>query len=86
MASTLSLPGKWPMRLVDQRGAVAGYAWFPPGTATDPAHVLPSAVYAGVCRTAGADPHSPWVAFGCRSAAVSAVATAAFGAVRSARP
>jgi hypothetical protein len=86
MASTLSLPDKWPMLLVDQHGVVVGYAWFPPGTPTDAAHVLPAAVYAGTCRVAGADPRSPWVAFGCRSAAISAVAAAAFGAVQSARP
>jgi hypothetical protein len=84
MPSTLSLPGKWPMLLVDQFGVAAGYAWFPPGTATGPAHVLPPAVYAAVCRTAGADPTSPWVMFGCRSEATSAVAAAAFATVQSA--
>src|SRR5437868_10735836 len=53
MASTLPPPAdRWyPMSLTDQRGATA-FAWFPPGTATDPAHVLPARVYGELCRLA----------------------------------
>jgi hypothetical protein len=80
MASTLSLPDRWPMTLTDQRGAAVGYAWFPPGTPTDPAHVLPAAVYAEVCRIAGEDPSSLWVVFKRRSVALSAVVAAEFAA------
>jgi hypothetical protein len=74
------------MPLTDQRGAV-GFAWFPPGTPTDPAHVLPARVYAEVCRLAGVAPSSPWVAFRDRSAALAAAVAAELAAGRyDARP
>jgi hypothetical protein len=60
------------MLLVDQH-RVAAYAWFPPGTPTHPTHVLPAAVYAGVCRRAGVLPSSPWVAFKSRAEALTAM-------------
>lgn len=81
MAGILSLSDRWPMLLTDQWGATA-YAWFPPRTPTDRAHVLPAAVYAEVCRVAGVDPLSPWVAFKDRSDALTAAAVAASLAAR----
>jgi hypothetical protein len=75
MANPLPLPDHRPMLLTDQDGATA-YAWFPPGTPTDPSHVLPARVYAEVCRLAGVEPSSPWVAFRDRSAALAAAVAA----------
>lgn len=66
-------------RLTDQRGAVA-FAWFPEGTATDPEHVLPASLYAGVCRIAGVSAGSPWVAFRTRGDALAALAAACLAA------
>jgi hypothetical protein len=63
------------MSLTDQHGAVA-HAWFPPGTPTDPVHILPGLLYAEVCRLAGVATSSPWVAFKNRGAALTAVAGA----------
>jgi hypothetical protein len=78
MASTLPLPDRWPMPLTDQHGAAA-FAWFPPGTPTDPIHVLPSRVYAEVCRLVEVEPSSPWVEFPDRPAAIAAAAVAVQG-------
>jgi hypothetical protein len=68
------------MRLIDQHGAVS-FAWFPPGTPTDPGHILQARLYAALCRLTGIDPSSPWVAFPDRRAALAAVflATSAAG-------
>ena len=77
--SGTTLPDRWPMALTDQHGATA-YGWFPPGTPADPPHVLPAALYAEVCRIAGADPRSPWVAFPTRSDALAAAAAGDFAA------
>jgi hypothetical protein len=63
------------MRLTDQHGATA-FAWFPPGTPTDPIHVLPGPVFAEVCRLAGVVPSSPWVGFKTRGAALTVVTAA----------
>jgi hypothetical protein len=63
------------MLLRDQHGGAA-YAWFPPGTPTDPEHVLPARLYAEVCRLAGLAPSSPWVAFRDSSAALAAAVAA----------
>jgi hypothetical protein len=60
------------MRLTDQHGATA-YVWFPPGTPTEPARVLPGLLYTEVCRLAGVAPSVPWVAFKTRGAALTAV-------------
>jgi hypothetical protein len=79
MASTLPLHDHWPLSLTDQHGATA-YAWFPPGTPTDPAHVLPARVYVEVCRLGGVEPSSPWVAFRDRAAALAAVVAASLTA------
>jgi hypothetical protein len=74
------------MRLTDQHGAVA-FAWFPPGTPTDPEHVLPCLIFAGVCRLAGVAPSSPWVAFQDQPAALAAAVAAGLAAGRyDARP
>jgi hypothetical protein len=66
MASTSR--DRQPMPLTDQHGATA-HAWFLPGTPIDPTHVLPEPMYAELCRLAGVEPHSPWVAFQDRLAA-----------------
>jgi len=81
MGSTLPPPAdRWyPMLLTDQRGTTA-HAWFPPGTATDPVHVLPARVYAELCRLAGVEPFSPWVAFKSRGDALAAMAAACLAA------
>jgi len=68
-----------PMVLTDQHGAVA-FAWFPEGTRADPAHVLPLAVYAEVCRLAGVPVGSPWVAFARQADAVTAAVAACLAA------
>ena len=86
MDSTLDPPPDRPLPMVvtDQHGAGA-FAWFPEGTPTDPAHVLPRAVYAGVCRLAGVSERSPWVAFRSLADANAAVVAACL-APRSAAP
>jgi hypothetical protein len=74
MPNTPPLPVRHPMLLVDQHGGAA-YAWYPPGTPTDPLHVLPDLIYAELCRLAGVAPSSPWVAFpGLRDARAAALA------------
>jgi hypothetical protein len=74
MANTPPLPVRLPTPLTDEHGAVT-FAWFPPGTPTDPAHVLPGPIYAELCRLAGVAPSSPWVAFpGLRDARAAALA------------
>jgi hypothetical protein len=77
MGSTLPPPAdRWyPMLLIDQFGVTA-HAWFPPGTATDPIHVLPDRVYGELCRLSGVEPLSPWVAFRDRGDALAAMAAA----------
>jgi hypothetical protein len=67
-----------PMPLTDQHGAVS-YAWFAPGTATHPVHVLPAVLYGEVCRAAAVDPRSPWVEFPDQRAAIAALAAACHG-------
>lgn len=81
MGSTLPPPAdRWqPMHLMDQHGATA-YAWFPPGTVTDPAHVLTAPVYRELCRLAGAGPRPPCVAFKSRDDALAAMAAACLAA------
>jgi hypothetical protein len=63
------------MPLTDQNGAIA-HAWFPPGTPTDPIHVLPALLYVKVCHLAGVEPTSPWVAFRRRVDALAAAVAA----------
>lgn len=63
------------MVVTDQTGAHL-YGWFPPGTPTDPEHVLPAEVYAELCRLADVPPAAPWVAFDDRIDAVVAMAAA----------
>jgi hypothetical protein len=67
------------MRLTDQCGAIA-HAWFPPGTPTDPEHILPGSVYAELCRLAEVDPWAPWVAFREQSDALAAAVAASIAA------
>jgi hypothetical protein len=62
-----------PMLIIDQYGSAAAHAWFPPGTPTEPTHILPGPVYAEVCRRAGVEPNSPWVAFKSRAEALTAM-------------
>ena len=83
MDSTLDTPADrpLPMVLTDQHGVVA-FAWFPEGTWTDPAHVLPRGVYAEVCRLAGVPERSPWVAFRRLADANAAVVAACLSAAR----
>jgi hypothetical protein len=63
------------MSLTDQHG-MTSCAWFPPGTPTDPSHLLPAPVYAEVCRRVGVAPSSPWVAYKTRAEALTAMAGA----------
>jgi hypothetical protein len=71
MANPPPPPDRWPLSLTDQHGATS-YAWFPPNTPTDPAHVLPARVYVELCRLAGVEPSSPWVEFHDHAAALAA--------------
>jgi hypothetical protein len=64
-----------PMVVIDQNGAKL-FGWFPTGTPTDPAHVLPAEVYAELCRRAGLPAGAPWVAFHDRLDAIIAMAAA----------
>jgi hypothetical protein len=64
-----------PMVITDQHG-VRLFGWFPDGTPTDPAHVLPAEVYTELCRLSGVPIDSPWVAFDDRVEAVVTMAAA----------
>jgi len=74
-----TVPDRHPMALTDQRGRRL-FAWFPPGTAADRAHVLPGPVYAALCRMCGLADDRPWVAFDDRVEAVLAMAAAVLAA------
>ena len=65
----LTVLDRQPMALTDQRGGRL-FAWLPPGTATDRAHVLPGPVYAALCRSCGLEGRPPWVAFDLKLRAV----------------
>jgi len=75
----LTVLDRQPMALTDQRGGRL-FAWLPPGTATDRAHVLPGPVYAALCRSCGLEGRPPWVAFDDRVEAVLAMAAAVLAA------
>jgi hypothetical protein len=63
------------MSLTDQHGTTS-YAWFPPGTPTDPSNVLPARVYIALCRLVRVAPLSPWVEYQDRPSALAAALVA----------